>query len=139
VALTYVVDSRDYLGLSLPLISASLVGTAAGVATFAFAGKLLFTVVTLGSGFQGGEVTPLFVIGATLGATLGDVLDAPVPLLAALGMVAVLGAAAKTPVACTIMGVELFGSSIVLLLAIACATAFVCSGRRGIYTAQRRP
>jgi H+/Cl- antiporter ClcA len=139
IALTYVVDSRDYLGLSLPLISDSLVGTAAGVATFAFAGKLLFTVVTLGSGFHGGEVTPLFVIGATLGATLGDVLDAPVPVLAALGMVAVFGAAAKTPVACTIMGIELFGPSIAVPLAIACGVAFLCSGRHGIYTAQRRP
>ncbi|MEO6712558.1 MAG: chloride channel protein, partial [Mycobacteriales bacterium] len=66
VALTYAVGSRAYLGLSLPLVSASI-APGVGVATFAFALKLLFTSLTLGSGFQGGEVTPLFVIGATLG------------------------------------------------------------------------
>lgn len=73
IALTYMVGSRAYLGLSIPLISASLAG-GAGVIAFAFALKLLFTSITLGSGFQGGEVTPLFLIGATLGVTLGHLL-----------------------------------------------------------------
>ena len=138
VALTYLVDTRDYLGLSLPLISASLVGTAAGVATFAFAGKLLFTVVTLGSGFHGGEVTPLFVIGATLGASLAHPLGLPVTLCAAVGFVAVFAGATNTPLACTILGVEMFGAGPIVLLAVACIASYVISGESGIYTSQRR-
>ncbi|HEY4376714.1 MAG TPA: chloride channel protein, partial [Acidimicrobiales bacterium] len=70
IGLTYAVGNRDYLGLSTPLIDKALAG-GAGIIAAAFALKFLFTVITLGAGFQGGEVTPLFVIGATLGVTLG--------------------------------------------------------------------
>jgi H+/Cl- antiporter ClcA len=136
VALTYAVGSRDYLGLSVPLITRSLAG-GVGVIAFAFALKLLFTSVTLGSGFQGGEVTPLFVIGATLGASLGHLLGVPIALMAALGFVAVFAGAANTPLACTIMGVELFGAAPVVLLAVACVVSYVFSSHRGIYGSQR--
>ncbi|WP_043610692.1 chloride channel protein, partial [Novosphingobium sp. B-7] len=71
--------------------------------------KLVFTVATLSAGFKGGEVTPLFFIGAGLGSALSLVLGLPVPLAAAVGMVALFGAAANTPVACAVMGLELFG------------------------------
>ena len=136
VGLTYAVGTRDYLGLSIPLITDSLAG-AATVVTFAFAFKLLFTSVTLGSGFQGGEVTPLFVIGATLGATLGHLLGLPLPLAAAIGFVAVFAGATNTPLACTIMGLELFGLGPLLPLVIACTVAYVCSSHRSIYSSQR--
>jgi H+/Cl- antiporter ClcA len=136
IALTYAVGSRDYLGLSIPLITASLAG-GVGVLTLAFALKLLFTSVTLGTGFQGGEVTPLFVIGATLGATLGHALGVPVALMAALGFVAVFAGATNTPLACTIMGVELFGQTPLVLLAVACVVSYVFSSHRGIYSSQR--
>ena len=136
IALTYAVGSRDYLGLSIPLITRSLAG-GAGVAAAAFALKLVFTAVTLGSGFQGGEVTPLFVIGATLGATLGHLLGVPVPLLAGIGFVAVFAGATNTPLACTIMGVELFGAGPIVLLAVACIASYVVAGERGIYGSQR--
>jgi|GEM_PF-74960 len=136
IALTYAVGSRDYLGLSLPLIAKSLAG-GVGVIGAAFALKLLFTSITLGSGFQGGEVTPLFVIGATLGAALGHVLGVPVPLLAAIGFVAVFAGATNTPLACTIMGVELFGGGPIVLLAVACIASYVVTGERGIYGTQR--
>lgn len=140
VALTCAVDTRDYLGLSLPLMTDSFelgVAGVAGVATFAFAWKLLFTLITLGSGFHGGEVTPLFVIGATLGATVGHALDAPLALFAAMGVVAVFAGATKTPIACTVMGVELFGAAIIVPLAIGCALAYLLSGDGGIYSGQR--
>jgi H+/Cl- antiporter ClcA len=133
VVLTVVVGSRDFLGLSLPLIADAYVGE---VAAGAFALKLVFTAVTLGSGFQGGEVTPLFVIGATLGATMAGVLDAPPELLAAVGFVAVFAGATNTPLACTIMGVELFGGGAVVYLALGCAISYVFSAHRGIYEAQ---
>jgi H+/Cl- antiporter ClcA len=135
VAMTLVVGNRLYNGLSLGLIESSLFG--GPVPTWAFALKVLFTAVTLGSGFIGGEVTPLFVIGATLGATLAGVLDVPVPFLAALGFVAVFAGAANTPLACTIMGAELFGGGVVPYLAVACVLAYVCSPQVGIYTSQR--
>jgi H+/Cl- antiporter ClcA len=137
VAMTYAVGTRDYLGLSLPLIQDALAGGVA-VATFAFAGKLVFTAVTLGSGFQGGEVTPLFVIGSTLGATLAVAMDAPVPLFAALGFVAVFAAATNTPIACMIMAVELFGAGPIVPVMIACTLTFVVSSDRSIYSSQVR-
>ncbi|MFN8017514.1 MAG: chloride channel protein [Acidimicrobiales bacterium] len=142
VALTLAVGDHSfadqtYNGLSIPLLEAALAG-GVGVAAGAFALKGLFTVITLGTGFQGGEVTPLFVIGATLGVTLGRVLDVPVPLMAALGFVAVFAGATKTPIACTVMGIELFGWEPAALFALACTVAFLASGTRGIYTAQRR-
>jgi H+/Cl- antiporter ClcA len=135
VLMTLAVGNRLYNGLSLGLVESSLFG--GPVPTWAFAAKLLFTAVTLGSGFVGGEVTPLFVIGATLGATLAQVLHVPVPLLAALGFVAVFAGAANTPLACTIMGVELFGSGALGYVAIACVVAYVFSSHKGIYGSQR--
>ncbi len=136
IALTYLVGSRDYLGLSIPLITQALAG-GAGVVLFAFALKILFTAVTLGSGFQGGEVTPLFVIGATLGASLGRLLGVPVPLMAAIGFVAVFAGAANTPLACIVMGVELFGAAPMVPMAVACVTSYLCSSHHGIYSSQR--
>lgn len=136
IGLTLLVGDRLYNGLSLGLIESSLFG--GPVPTWAFALKLVFTAVTLGSGFVGGEVTPLFVIGATLGASMAGLLDVPVPLLAALGFVAVFAGAANTPLACTIMGAELFGAGAIPYLAVACVLAYVFSSHRGIYGSQRR-
>jgi H+/Cl- antiporter ClcA len=136
ILLTLVVGNRDYLGLSVPLITKATAG-GAGIVAGAFALKLIFTALTLGTGFPGGEVTPLFVIGATLGVTLGRLLDVPLPLLAAIGFVAVFAGAANTPLACTIMGVELFGGSGVVLFGVACVLAYIFSSHRGIYESQR--
>ena len=103
----------------------------------AFAGKLLLTVVTLGFGYKGGEVTPLFVIGATLGAALAPFLALPVDLLAALGFIAVFAAAANTPLACILMGIEIFGGAPLHLIAICTIVTYTLTGHRGIYLAQR--
>ena len=136
IGLVYLVGTRDYLGLSVPLITKATAG-GAGIIAGAFALKLLFTTLTLGAGFQGGEVTPLFVIGATLGVTMGRLLGVPVPLMAAIGFVAVFAGAANTPLACTVMGVELFGGGGVVVFAIACVVSYIFSSHRGIYGAQR--
>lgn len=135
IALTLLLQTQDYLGLSLPLIQQSVRGE--DVLWAAFALKLLFTVVTLGSGFMGGEVTPLFVIGATLGYTLSAVLGVDTGLLASAGFVAVFAAATNTPLASALMGVELFGSGATLYLFVACAVAYVFSGHASIYHTQR--
>ncbi len=129
------VFGRQYLGLSLPLADEALVGVELSLAVFAL--KLLFTSVTLASGFPGGEVTPLFVMGSTLGAALAGPLQVPVPVLAAVGLVAVFGAVSNTPLACTVMGVELFGADLIIPLAVGCVGAYVFCTHRGIYPTQR--
>lgn len=134
VGLTALVG-RDYLGLSLPLLDRALDGHHATFAVFAL--KIIFTVITLGSGFPGGEVTPLFVIGATLGAALAAPLHLPVAVAASVGFVAVFAAAANTPLACTIMGIELFGSGPAVPLIVGCVIAYLFSSHRGIYGTQR--
>jgi H+/Cl- antiporter ClcA len=135
IALTLAVGSQTYNGLSLGLIHTSLTG--GNVSGWAWLLKLLFTAVTLGALFQGGEVTPLFVIGAALGSALAAPLGISPVLLAALGFVAVFAGATNTPLACTIMGVELFGSGAVVYFAVACVVSYVCSSHRGIYNRQR--
>lgn len=135
VLVTLLFGTRAYNGLSLPLLTHAFTGVQ--IATFAFAAKLLLTALTLGVGFKGGEVTPLFVIGATLGVTLAGPLDLPRDFLAGLGFVAVFAAAANTPIACVIMAAELFGSSGIVFFGIAIFIAYTISGHRGIYHAQR--
>ena len=135
LALMVAVGTRQYLGLSLPLAGAALAGEQMGFQVFAL--KLLFTAVTLGSGFQGGEVTPLFVMGATLGAALGHALGVPIEIMAAVGYVAVFAGAANTPLTCTIMGAEIFGAGAIVPIAIACVVSFVFSSHRSIYDTQR--
>ncbi|MFC3746778.1 voltage-gated chloride channel family protein [Paenibacillus sp. GCM10012306] len=133
IALVYLVGSRDYLGLGLPLIADSFQGE---VSPFAFLWKLLFTSLTLGTGFQGGEVTPLFAIGATLGHTLAGLLHMYGPFLASLGFIAVFCGATNTPIACFLMGIELFGSGGAIYMFMACVVSYLFSGHTGIYTSQ---
>lgn len=135
ILVTLGLGTQDYNGLSLPLLAAAFSNE--GVPIWAFLIKLVLTALTLGVGFKGGEVTPLFVIGATLGSTLGLLMGLPLDLMAALGFIAVFAAAANTPIACLIMGLELFGSGPIVLLAIATFIAYTLSGHRGIYSAQR--
>ena len=106
-----------FSGLSLPLIHEAFEGKSHFLD---FAGKLIFTALTLGSGFKGGEVTPIFVVGATLGATLSRILALPAPLLAGMGFVSVFAGAAQAPLTCTVMAIEIFGPGPALYVAIAC-------------------
>jgi len=141
IAISYCIGSFDYLGLGVtsPEGGVSIVSAFRpdGAQTMSWFFKLLLTAVTLGMGFKGGEVTPLFFIGATLGNTWAMFTGAPVDLFAALGFVAVFAGATNTPLACTLMGVELFGPEHVLYFAIACFTAYYFSGHSGIYSSQR--
>jgi len=137
LALVALSGSRDYLGLSSPLARDAFVG-ATGIAAAAFAWKFVFTAVSLGTGFIGGEMVPLFIIGALAGAQVAIVLGASVPLFAAVGMVATFSAAANVPIACVIMGVELFGANAMIPFTIACVLSYAMSGHGGIYSAQKR-
>lgn len=118
-----------YIGLGIPTI---LDAFQHPQNSYDFALKLALTVLTLSAGFKGGEVTPLFFIGATLGSALSLILPLPVGLLAGMGFVAVFAGAANTPVACIVMSIELFGTAPGGYIAIACMFAGFVSGR-GIY------
>lgn len=140
VLLCYAIGSTDYLGLGVSNPSGvSILSSfeSGGATPWSWLWKTLFTVITLSSGFKGGEVTPLFFIGASLGNALAAALGAPASLFAGLGFVAVFAAATKTPLACTVMGFELFGASFLPLLALACFAARAASGTQGIYRSQR--
>lgn len=142
ILLTLAAGTQDYLGLGVTSkdpggISIVNAFQAQGVNDWSWLWKLVFTAVTLGMGFKGGEVTPLFFVGAALGNTIAVYAGAPVDLFAGLGFIAVFAGATNTPLACTLMGVELFGPDHVLYFAIACFTAYYFSGHSGIYAAQR--
>lgn len=127
---------RDYLGLSLPLVDDALSGNTAE--WFEPLLKILFTVIALGSGIPGGEVTPLFVVGATLGSAMSAPLGLDPTLVAAATLAAVFGAASNTPIACTVLAVELFGGGVAVPAAIVCIVAYAVSSEHGIYEGQRR-
>jgi len=141
LALTYLLGTRSYLGLG---VSSPNLGDVTILSSFNSGGatpwswfwKVLFTAVTLSSGFKGGEVTPLFFIGAALGNALSMLLGAPTDLFAGLGFVAVFAGASNTPLACTVMGIELFGAEHAVYLAVACFVAYLFSGHSGIYGSQ---
>jgi len=114
-----------------------------GVEWYSWLFKLILTAITVGSGFKGGEATPLFFIGASLGNVFAELTGNPVDLFAALGFVSLFAAATKTPLACVVMGIELFGPfsqelfsiPMVTYLAIACCLSCTVSGKRGVYSA----
>jgi len=142
IGLTWLAGTSDYLGIGVTAPSPggiSIVNAfhAGGANSMSWLWKLVFTAVTLGMCFKGGEVTPLFFIGATLGNTFAMLAGAPVDLFAGLGFIAVFAGATNTPLACALMGVELFGGGNVLYYAVACFTAYYFSGHSGIYSAQR--
>ncbi len=130
----WLIGTDKYIGLGIPTIVDALKQP---LPAYDFLGKMAFTIVSLGTGFKGGEVTPLFFIGATLGNALGPLLHQPAVLLAAIGFVAVFAGAANTPIASTLMAMELFGADIGVYAAIACVVAYLFSGHAGIYRAQR--
>jgi H+/Cl- antiporter ClcA len=152
ILLVLLLGERDYLGIgvaadpndpaAVTIQSSFQLG---GAGRFSWWWKLLFTAVTVGSGFKGGEVTPLFFIGAALGNISGQLLGAPVDLMAGLGFVAVFAGATNTPLACTIMAIELFApgngsllsSGFVVYAAVACFLSYFLSGHSSIYHAQR--
>lgn len=134
IALTTLLQSDRYLGLGIPQIVESFQTPSP---LYDFALKMLFTIITLSAGFKGGEVTPLFFIGATLGSALTWLIPLPTGLLAGMGFVAVFAGAANTPLACILMAVELFGTTSGAYMALACVMSYFFSGHAGIYTAQK--
>ncbi len=125
-----IVGSSEYLGIGTTVIGRSFTAPQ-GPSVFAW--KIAFTAITLGSGFIGGEVTPLFFIGAAMGSALAHLLGIPIEVGAGVGLVALFGAAAKSPVAMTVMAVELMGPAIFPYALFVTAVATLMSARRSLY------
>ena len=133
ILLTKAVGTYKYNGLGLETIMSSFSNQ---LPVYDFLFKIIFTAVTLGSGFKGGEITCLFFVGSTLGNALSRIIKLPMSLLSGMGFVGVFAAAANTPIACTVMAIELFGKDVGVYAAIACLTAYLFSGHSGIYESQ---
>ncbi len=130
----YALGTTKYIGLGIPTIVDSFINAQP---FYVFGLKIALTVLTLSAGFKGGEVTPLFFIGATLGSALSCCIPLPTALLAGMGFVAVFAGATNTPLACMLMGMELFGVESGVYIAIACVVAYLVSGHNSIYGEQR--
>lgn len=100
--------------------------------------KFILTTLTLGAGFQGGEVTPLFDIGASFGGWYANMFGIEPSFLAAIGLICVFGSAANTPITTIMLGIELFGTEAVPYFVFASLISFIASGKSGIYSAQER-
>ena len=129
----FLIGTTKYIGLG---VSEIVKAFSTPNESYDFLLKILFTGFTLGAGFKGGEVTPLFFVGATLGSALSVIVPLPIALLAAMGFVAVFSGATHTPIACTVMGMELFGIESGFFVGIACVVAYFASGSVGIYHSQ---
>lgn len=131
----YLLYRGRYCGLGTNLINASLAGEP--IYAWDWALKLALTVLTLSAGFQGGEVTPLFSIGASLGAALAGLLGLPAAFCAALGYAAVFGSATNTLLAPALIGAEVFGWAAAPHFFAVCALAYAVNGGRSIYSGQK--
>ena len=131
--LVWIMGTTKYIGLGIPVIVNSF---SEPQMWYDFLIKLFLTTLTIGVGFKGGEVTPLFFVGATLGSALSAIIPLPLSFMAGIGFVAVFAGATNTPIACTLMGIELFGIEAGMYLGIACVASYLFSGHTGIYTAQ---
>ena len=133
LALTLLLGTTDYNGAGMDVISRALEGR---TDSLAWLWKLLFTAVTIGCSFKGGEVVPSFFVGATFGCWAGTLLGLSPAFTAAIGLVAVFCGAVNCPIASVVLSVELFGADGMLYFAMACAISYVLSGYCGLYSSQ---
>ena len=133
IALTRLLGTTDYNGAGSAVIAAAVAGQAL---PWAFALKMLFTALTLGAGYKGGEIVPIFFTGATFGCAVAPLLGLPAPLGAALGMVALFCGCTNSPLASICLGLEVFGGQCLPLFALACATSYMLSSYFSLYHEQ---
>ena len=135
IALTFLAGTGDYNGAGMPVITAAVEQGQAFPTAFLW--KILFTAVTLGAGFKGGEVVPSFFVGAAFGCVAGPLMGIPAGFAAAIGLISVFCGAVNAPIASIFLSVELFGAEGILFFALACGLSFVLSGYNGLYSSQR--
>lgn len=134
VALTLIIGSQDYNGRGLQMLEQSF---KEAVPPFAFLSKLVFTAVTLGTGFVGGEAIPLFFMGATLGNTLHSFINLPISFLAALGLIATFSSGTNTPIAAFLLAMEMFNGKGLEYFFVACLVSYIFSGHHGLWPSQQ--
>ena len=135
IALTLLVGTRDYNGAGVDVIVAALEKGKAHPEAFAL--KMLFTAITINTGFKGGEIVPTFFIGATFGCTAAGFLGLDPSFGAAIGLVALFCGVVNCPVASILLSYELFGGSGLVLFAVACGVSYMLSGYYGLYSSQK--
>jgi H+/Cl- antiporter ClcA len=133
VILALILSSR-YLGLGINTIESAISG--GHVPALAFVWKILFTSITLSMGGSGGILTPVFFIGTTAGSTFAHIFHLDPAVFAAIGLVALLAGAANTPIAASVMAIEMFGPQIGSYAAIACVVSYIAAGHRSVYSSQ---
>lgn len=126
--------SKQYLGLGLETIESALVG--GQIVWCAFLLKIIFTSISLSFGGSGGIITPIFFIGATAGTLFASLLGLNTATFAAIGMISLLAGAANTPIAASIMAVEMFGPIVAPYATVACVISFLMTGHRSVYPSQ---
>lgn len=134
IILTYIVGTCDYNGAGTDIIAKAVGGEADN---FAFILKIVFTAITIGCGFKGGEIIPTFFIGATFGCVVGPVFGLPPQFSAAVGIVALFVGVVNSPMASLVLAIELFGSQGILLYAAAIFVSYMLSGYYSLYSGQK--
>jgi H+/Cl- antiporter ClcA len=134
VILTVILGTTDYNGAGMDVIKSAFEGNADSLA---FLIKIVFTAITLGCGFKGGEIVPSFFIGATLGCTLGGLLGLSPSFGAAVGLIAVFCGVTNCPFASIILSAELFGLNGIVYYALAIVISYMLSGYTGLYSEQK--
>lgn len=134
ILLTLVVRTTDYNGAGMDIISRAIGGIARPES---FVLKIIFTVITIGAGFKGGEIVPTFFIGSTFGCVAGALLGLEPGFGAAIGFVALFCSVVNCPIASIILSVEVFGADSLLMFAIVCSVSYMMSGNYGLYTSQK--
>ena len=135
IGLTLIFSDRRYNGTGMPIIKEAIEQGKA--LPYDFLLKILFTAITIGVGFRGGEMVPTFFIGATLGCTVGSFVGIDPGFAAAIGFIAMFCAVMNCPIASIILSIEVFGAGGLLYFAIAAAVSYLLSGYYGLYTSQK--
>ena len=134
VMLTLLVGTRDYNGAGMDMITRAINGEANGEA---FLLKIIFTAITISSGFKGGEIVPSFFIGSTFGCCAAPLLGIDPAVAAALGFIALFCGVVNCPVASILLALEVFGGEGMIFFAIACSVSYMMSGCFGLYHSQK--
>lgn len=133
--LTVLLRTRDYNGSGVSVISDAILNGNANPTAFLM--KIIFTAITIGTGFKGGEIVPTFFIGSTFGAVVAPLLGADPSFGAAIGLVAMFCGVVNCPVASIFLSFELFGGTGLVLFAVACGVSYMLSGYYGLYPSQK--
>lgn len=134
VILNLIVHSTDYMGAGMDVISNAIRGN---VRPEAFLLKIIFTAITLGSCYKGGEIVPSFYIGATFGCLFGQIAGFSPSICAALGMVSVFCGVTNCPISSILIAAELFGFEGIYYFLICISVSYMLSGYYSLYSSQK--